>query len=1184
VKKKKMQPQQQRQDSPMLDGGVGPSPGSSNNGSFQQQMPPQAPPPVMQQPQPPMMQQQPRVQFQQQQQPQPPMMPQPQQPMMPQPQQPMMTTQIPQPQMQQENSGMMPSMQPQVPMQAQQPQQQPPQGQLQQKRQQQPPSAAPEPSAPEPAPAPAERHEKVNLGFTPSKGLVKKHEAIQQAQIEHPSLSQARPLYSFQVTKLRSWRTGYFRLLRLYQDHFCTLDPETHQVTNTWPYSALTDWLAIPKEDDTILLQVNKDKLKFKCHTNRSKVLTALLECKQHQIEGSNWVVVPFLQCQRQTRKMTRVPVSLQATPFGLVECHHGTRRVLQTYRYTDIPAASFTSDDPHGIVMYHTKNIDANGEVMVGRLYFIHSARQGGNGRSDLLTILQDHYTVLGLEPLEMRPSTSCREWIDYRQKLGHEGLVGSSATTWAVSKTTRRHHVQFVGAQDGWVGGIVSRQLVITGKGYLLERDGAGVVNCRPLSQLHSMVRVSNHHDHGESTSHLNNEQATTSTTGGGDQIILEFTDGSSVTYTCSNRDALLVSLLDATITLVKKSTVQVSDVPCAGFCLSSLEDDTSAPPAPTSAASALFQPISIPMHCLKRINNMSTAAYAYITNAGDIVEQPAQINVMQECQVVMEACREFNASVLPTGEGLPTGEKDKIVSATVGALWGLVYELLQCGKNNANESLQQQQQLHVRDRHVAEQIACTFLQALYRLSQTTTGYKASAELTTMQDCIPLIWNIQDDFAKFWAFRILVVLVSGKRGKMPQLRDMELEFVNKKVILTTGGPTLINGLVNALLESGQYVNNTNGTREQRVNDLLLMVVSDMLQSILCSYHDTTTPEHFQAFMEALAKGYRALLSALRSSTPFVIENVALLLHLLSTHAPKTAAKIRDAALSSAILLHHFHAAIFSPMEGQRFLSRYLCSLWLSGPMGCDEKRLLKRMVPSGFLNYLSMPPLSRMEEEQLEALERDTSIEGNISDNYSSTVTFDETSGDSVVPTASEAASQSGAAGTNTARLRSRIALANNISIQGGQQQQSSNSNAPRSNQSENFRIFFHVLTKDHSLADLIWNQQTRRELRIALESEIQYIRREAEARGIDNIAWNHQQFSVEYPSLENEVKVGGTRGVYMRLWLQAGDSFIRTWDEPVRLFEQLFRRFLCESDRNPKVRFRFAVLHDWSTICRR
>jgi hypothetical protein len=50
-----------------------------------------------------------------------------------------------------------------------------------------------------------------------------------------------------------------------------------------------------------------------------------------------------------------------------------------------------------------------------------------------------------------------------------------------------------------------------------------------------------------------------------------------------------------------------------------------------------------------------------------------------------------------------------------------------------------------------------------------------------------------------------------------------------------------------------------------------------------------------------------------------------------------------------------------------------------------------------------------------------------------------------------------------------------------------------------------------------------------------------------------------------LDNELRVGS---VYMRLWLQAGDGFIRTWDEPLRLFELLFRRFLDEIDRNTKV----------------
>jgi hypothetical protein len=74
------------------------------------------------------------------------------------------------------------------------------------------------------------------------------------------------------------------------------------------------------------------------------------------------------------------------------------------------------------------------------------------------------------------------------------------------------------------------------------------------------------------------------------------------------------------------------------------------------------------------------------------------------------------------------------------------------------------------------------------------------------------------------------------------------------------------------------------------------------------------------------------------------------------------------------------------------------------------------------------------------------------------------------------------------------------------------------------ENFRIFFHVLEEDHSLPDLIWNQQTRLELKNIIEVELKSFAKETGANGgIGKIVWNHQQFTVLYPSLKNEVKVG-------------------------------------------------------------
>lgn len=48
------------------------------------------------------------------------------------------------------------------------------------------------------------------------------------------------------------------------------------------------------------------------------------------------------------------------------------------------------------------------------------------------------------------------------------------------------------------------------------------------------------------------------------------------------------------------------------------------------------------------------------------------------------------------------------------------------------------------------------------------------------------------------------------------------------------------------------------------------------------------------------------------------------------------------------------------------------------------------------------------------------------------------------------------------------------------------------------ENYRIMFHAITQDHKLPDLIWNEQTRLELRSTLEAELKEFEREQRLRG--------------------------------------------------------------------------------------
>ena len=74
----------------------------------------------------------------------------------------------------------------------------------------------------------------------------------------------------------------------------------------------------------------------------------------------------------------------------------------------------------------------------------------------------------------------------------------------------------------------------------------------------------------------------------------------------------------------------------------------------------------------------------------------------------------------------------------------------------------------------------------------------------------------------------------------------------------------------------------------------------------------------------------------------------------------------------------------------------------------------------------------------------------------------------------------------------------------------------------QPENFRIMFHVMTQDHQLPDLIWNEQTRIELRSTLDTEIKEYERVQRLKGIKKIAWNYEQFYVKYESLRYMLQV--------------------------------------------------------------
>ncbi|CAI5747244.1 unnamed protein product [Peronospora destructor] len=114
--------------------------------------------------------------------------------------------------------------------------------------------------------------------------------------------------------------------------------------------------------------------------------------------------------------------------------------------------------------------------------------------------------------------------------------------------------------------------------------------------------------------------------------------------------------------------------------------------------------------------------------------------------------------------------------------------------------------------------------------------------------------------------------------------------------------------------------------------------------------------------------------------------------------------------------------------------------------------------------------------------------------------------------------------------------------------------------------FASFSIWISLDHETVDMIWNKKTRQELRKALYTAIKSFTRFQITLGGMKARWNFEDFSVSYPSLANEVVVGGC---YIRILahLRSKMSFFGTvTDED---------EFIALTPEQVRVRYPAAVL---------
>eukprot|EP00731_Ephydatia_muelleri_P020259 Em0012g1084a len=113
------------------------------------------------------------------------------------------------------------------------------------------------------------------------------------------------------------------------------------------------------------------------------------------------------------------------------------------------------------------------------------------------------------------------------------------------------------------------------------------------------------------------------------------------------------------------------------------------------------------------------------------------------------------------------------------------------------------------------------------------------------------------------------------------------------------------------------------------------------------------------------------------------------------------------------------------------------------------------------------------------------------------------------------------------------------------------------------KNWPLFYYKFMEDHATASLIWNFKTREELREALENEIRSFNVDKDLSANTVISWNYTEFEVRYESLADEIKIGD---YYLRLLLEEGGAATK-FVKPQEFFSDLYHRFLLSPKSSMK-----------------
>ena len=387
----------------------------------------------------------------------------------------------------------------------------------------------------------------------------------------------------------------------------------------------------------------------------------------------------------------------------------------------------------------------------------------------------------------------------------------------------------------------------------------------------------------------------------------------------------------------------------------------------------------------------------------------------------------------------------------------------------------------------------------ETLYRLLLRTELPYYVMQTEGVMELIKAALNSGKEGVVFWTLEFLRIVVLP----FEEERNEELERANKAALL---GDAEFRDLLMKLLDT--YAYKPTGT-------IVVLSLMEFLECVLSGYSNTTDPEVKEEFLEKLSQRHSILLSLFHSNCSGVTTSTALIMKTIVEESQNEVAQLmQEAALSEGVLLQHFYNAVYSTSEDQRYISRYLVGLW----MGEHEasRALLKRMVPIGIQRFLNKPALTDKEIEKYQQ-EENARMEENSD----------------LKPSRA------------TSRLRSRIQASKRDGNDHG-----------------NFPLMFFMMLHDHSTYTVIWNHETRNELKSALEKELNALKQAQDKvpEGEPKPLWNHEEFFIEYKSLKDEIVIDG---FYISKMVDQDSKVKLSIEKPSELFQAMYTRMLREVD---------------------